>query len=98
MQDAAHQQILKSFKGGIVDVEQIYRDADAAFEALSTTLDHDVWFFRGNQPSFFDAAVFAYTHLLLSLPVDPSEAHLTASVRRHQNLVDHQDRIARTWY
>ena len=46
-------------------MDDIYSEAEKAFEALSFLLGDDEWFFGSVKPGLFDAAVFAYTHLLL---------------------------------
>lgn len=84
-----------------INADDIYADADEAFAALATLLGHDAdrrgaapeWFFGAAQPSLLDAAVFAYTHLILAAPLHSTEAALGRSVRRHANLVAHEKRV-----
>lgn len=51
------------------EVQKLYADALAAFEAISTLLGGKEWFSGEVTPGLLDAAVFSYTHLLL-LDVD----------------------------
>ncbi|KAI9826441.1 MAG: hypothetical protein M1826_006650 [Phylliscum demangeonii] len=47
------------------DVDSLYAAADEAFDALSTLLGDGRWFFDADGPRVLDAAVFAYTCLVL---------------------------------
>ena len=84
-----------------INADDIYADADEAFAALATFLGSDAdqhgpvpeWFFGAAQPGLIDAAVFAYTHLILAAPLHSTEAALGRSVRRHANLVAHEKRV-----
>ncbi|KZF23605.1 hypothetical protein L228DRAFT_246412 [Xylona heveae TC161] len=54
-----------------VDVDDLYSEAENAFDALEKLLgDEDEWFFGQAQPGMFDASVFAYTALLLRFDDD----------------------------
>lgn len=66
--------------------------------ALSTMLGDDEWFFSGEEPGMFDAALFGYTHLILTLGWDEKEAGLARAVRKYENLVEHEGRIRRRFY
>ncbi|CAK7223109.1 hypothetical protein SCUCBS95973_005066 [Sporothrix curviconia] len=89
---------------------QIYRDAEAALSALATILGGDDYFFGSTEPTLFDAAVFAYTHLLLEEDGNGGGNCDTACRFRWQNrvlpdmvraqpqLVQHRNRIvAKYW-
>jgi len=82
----------------VIDPEEIIADGKEAFTALSTTLGDDEWFFGQNEIGLFDAAVFAYTCLLLEGNgglVGWGENQLGDAVRRagNGNLVRHCERI-----
>lgn len=87
-------ELVKIRPGCVVDGDDIYADAEAALEALSTVLgEEDAWFFGAEEPGLMDAAVFGYTHLILTLPWHEAEARLSAAVRRWENLVRHEERV-----
>ncbi|KAG0635912.1 hypothetical protein HOY80DRAFT_1091075 [Tuber brumale] len=90
---AARQQLLQARPGGVLDPRRIYADAGAALEAISTMLGSDTWFSGGRDPGLFDASVFAYTHLILTLRWHSEENALLRAVMRHDNLLDHEERI-----
>jgi metaxin len=56
-------------------------------------LGDDLWLFGAEEPGVIDAALFAYTHLILTLKWDKREANLARAVRRWDNLVSHENRI-----
>ncbi|OZJ02236.1 hypothetical protein BZG36_04542 [Bifiguratus adelaidae] len=56
---------------------EIYRGAAQALDALSVTLGEDDYFFGSAQPTFVDATVFGYLHVLLSRPVGTSTTQPT---------------------
>ncbi|RFU34204.1 hypothetical protein B7463_g2114, partial [Scytalidium lignicola] len=62
---AAESELRKRSTSGVIDVDDLYSEADKAFEALSILLGKDNWFSRSERPGLFDASVFAYTELLL---------------------------------
>ncbi|KAF3912590.1 Metaxin-3 [Orbilia brochopaga] len=80
----------------------LYARADEAWAALSTLLGTDRWFFGARDAGLFDASVFAYVHLILAAESDSGSssivAELVAGVRRHNNLLEHEARIRRTWF
>ncbi len=71
--------------------EEIYADADAAWAALSALLGNDDYF--ASPPGLLDAAVFSYTHLILSLPLDFSARDIRISLSQYKNLIAHHERI-----
>jgi len=88
---AAEAEILKH--ASIIDVDDLYSEADKAFEALSTLLGEDEWFFGSETPTLFDASVFAYTYLLLDERMGWKEKKLWRALRKRENLVQHRERI-----
>lgn len=109
---AAESEIVKaSIQSGSrqsIDEIQIMRGAEEAFEALSTLLGDSRWFFdqatvdkdREGAPTLFDAAVFAYTHLILGdtqgeagTIIDWTANPLGTGLRGHENLVSHRNRL-----
>ena len=63
---AAESEITKATATNTIVEHDITHEAVKAFDALSTLLGQDDWFFGQERPSLFDASVFAYTHLILS--------------------------------
>ena len=74
------------------------RDAEEAFNALSTLLGQDEWFFVQQKPGLFDASVFAYTHLILDEGMGWGENTLAEQLKRYGNLVQHQERITKMYF
>ncbi|KAK7537919.1 hypothetical protein IWX49DRAFT_618467 [Phyllosticta citricarpa] len=95
---AAERELLKH--GAVIDAEAIYTEAEDAFRALETVLGADQWFFGARRPGLVDAAVFAYTHLLLlqDLGTGWKESRLGNAVRARQKLVRHQERIFEAFF
>jgi metaxin len=121
LQSAASAELLKSSgNGGVIDIKDIYAEAEKAFEALSILLGDGEWFFSGcedddggkgkgvrkggkggqagDEPTVFDAEVFAYTHLLLDWEMGWREKRLVRAVKKWENLVEHRDRVLRRYY
>lgn len=88
---AAQAELLK--QSSVIDVDDLYSEADKAFEALSTLLGDDTFFFHNERPVLFDACVFAYTHLLLSEKMGWKEPTLRDALKKRENLVRHQQVI-----
>lgn len=101
LQSAAESELLKASPK--IDVDDLYAEADKAFEALSILLADNEWFFSAGEgitpePTLFDASVFAYTHLLISPKLGWKDKKLVQCVTRRQNLVDHSHRTyTRYW-
>lgn len=74
------------------------RGAEDAFASLSTLLGGDQWFFAQQAPGLFDAAVFAYTHLLLDDEMGWQENRLGEGLQKFENLVQHRNRIAELYH
>ncbi|RDL40362.1 Uncharacterized protein BP5553_00341 [Venustampulla echinocandica] len=88
---AAEAELLKH--SSIIDIDDLYSEADKAFEALSILLGEDTWFFGSEKPTLFDASIFAYTHLLLDDSMGWKEDKLSGALRRRENLAQHQERL-----
>jgi len=88
---AAEAELLKHTS--IIDTDDLYSEADKAFEALSILLGEDSWFFGSGKPALFDAAVFGYTQLLLDEELGWREEKLSRALRRRANLVQHRERL-----
>ena len=82
----------------IIDIDDLYSEANNAFDALSTLLGEDMFFFGNMNPGLFDAAVFAYTHLLSDKRMGWKETRLINGLKKHKNLMAHQQRIYDTYY
>lgn len=93
---AAEAEILKHSM--IIDIDDLYSEAKNAFDAISTLLGEDMYFFGNMKPSLFDAAVFAYTHLLLDERMGWKETRLIKALEKHENLIAHRRRIYDTYY
>lgn len=98
MQSAAEAEILRGCGGNLIRPDEIFDEAQAAFQALSTLLGQQQWFFDSSKPGLFDAAVFSYTHLLLDLPFHSQESQLKSIVSNHGNIIAHRDRILNQYY
>lgn len=96
LQTAAEAELLKHTS--IIDAADLYSEADKAFEALSTLLGEDDWFFGNEKPALFDASVFAYTHLLLERKMGWKEEKLCRALRQRENLVRHRQRLLVRYY
>jgi metaxin len=91
LQSAAESELCKN--SPVIDINDLYSEADKAFEALSIFLGHDEWFFGCDSPTLLDASVFAYTHLLLDERMRWKGQRLVRMVRKRVNLVEHRDRL-----
>ncbi|KAL1297228.1 hypothetical protein AAFC00_004792 [Neodothiora populina] len=81
-----------------VDAEELMIAATEAFEALSTLLGEDEWFFAQTEPGLFDASLFAYTYLLLDENMGWQRNELDQALISHANLVQHRDRILSRYF
>ena len=79
-------------------MDDIYSEADKAFEALSILLGEQSWFFGNEKPALFDASVFAYTQLLLDDELGWKEQKLCRALRRRHNLVQHRERLLAEYF
>lgn len=92
---AAEAEILKHT--AVIDIDDLYCEANNAFKALSTLLGDDTFFFSNDSPRLLDASVFAYTHLLLE-GMGWKEKRLVKDLERYKNLVEHRQRIFETYF
>ncbi|CAL3972504.1 hypothetical protein PZA11_004392 [Diplocarpon coronariae] len=93
---AAEAELLKHTSA--IDTDDLYSEADKAFEALSILLGEDAWFFGSGKPALFDASVFAYTQLLLDDELGWKEQKLCRALRARDNLVQHRERLRARYY
>lgn len=93
---AAETELLKH--ASIIDTDDLYSEADKAFEALSILLGQDSWFFGNKKPALFDASVFAYTHLLLDDKMGWKENKMSRALKTRDNLVQHRERLLARYY
>lgn len=88
---SAKSELLKS--ATVIDVEDLFREAEKAWEALSELLGDDAYFFAQERPGLFDAAVFAYTHLLLDGEMGWVDTRMQRGLRSFGVLVEHRERL-----
>lgn len=98
LRDAAESELCKSSYSNTVSEEDIIRDARSAFSALSELLGEGEWFFSQSQPSMLDASIFAYTHLILDEELSWGSNGLATQIARHQNLVNHRNRVLEQYF
>jgi metaxin len=96
LKNAAQDELLKSTR--YVREDEVYAEAEKAFEALSTLLGDDTHFFCMERPSLFDASVFAYTHLLLDESLNWQNKRLTGCLTNMKNLVQHRQRLLTRYF
>ena len=92
----ARSELLKQYS--VIDSEAIFRGSDSAFEALSTLLNEDHYFFGKANPGLFDAGVFAYTNLLLNERLSWKETSMKDGLEKRPNLVEHRERILQAYF
>lgn len=91
LQQAARGELLKL--SHYIDASDLLAEAGNAFEALSTLLSDNEYFFGRSKPGLFDAEVFAYTHLILDENMGWKHNALGQLLKRHDNLVQHRERL-----
>ncbi|CZT44194.1 related to mitochondrial outer membrane protein (Sam35) [Rhynchosporium secalis] len=96
LRNAAESELLKNTP--VIDTDDLYSEADKAFEALSILLGEDSWFFGNDKPALFDASVFAYSQLLLDDDLGWKEKKLCRALRVRDNLVQHRERLVVRYY
>lgn len=96
LQRAARDELHK--QSTFIDVDDIYVEAGNAFNALSTLLGDDTYFFDRNNPGLFDASVFAYTHLILDDNMGWKNKRLGQMLRKSKNLVQHRQRLLEDYF
>ena len=99
---AALEELTKASTSLVIDLDTLYRESDNAFSALSDCLGGDDWFFGEADPGIFDAAVFAYTHLLCDEEMGwkTEEERLGKNLRegKWKNLLAHERRVFNKCY
>ncbi|KAI9870954.1 MAG: hypothetical protein M1830_003590 [Pleopsidium flavum] len=93
---AAEAELLKH--SVLIDIDDLYSEADNAFDALSTILGENTFFFNNENPGLFDASVFAYTHLFLDEGMGWKETKLIKGLKKHKNLIQHRQKIYKTYF
>ncbi|OTA23098.1 hypothetical protein BTJ68_13768 [Hortaea werneckii EXF-2000] len=94
LRDAATIELTKSLASETIVEDELMREADEAFSALSQLLGKNDWFFELDRPSLFDANVFSYTHLLVDQGgLQWGENRLGGLLKQHENLLRHQERV-----
>lgn len=96
LQSAAKEELLKT--SVVIDAQELYIQAEQAFEALSTLLAGDKFFFSQTTPGLFDASLFAYTQIILDDRLDFTNPILKSALQRHDNLIKHRDRLIRGFF
>lgn len=76
-----------------IDVSDLEAEADKAFEALSTLLGEQEYFFNRPKPGLLDASLFAYSHLILDGRMGWKRNRLERLLRKYDNLVQHRERL-----
>jgi len=111
---AAREQVLlaASSPAATLDVDDVYARAAAAFEAFALVLAPeaggearpaaaDDWLLGGDGwggPTLLDAALFAYTHLLLDEAMGWRDRRLARCVARWEVLGRHRERVLRAYW
>ena len=96
LQQAARSELLK--RSTIINEQELLDQADEAFRALSEALGDRASFAGSQQPGLLDAAVFAYTHLLLHEEVDWQNIEMVKVLKSYPNLVHHRDRLLHRYF
>lgn len=89
-----------------IDRELIFEEAAQAIDSLSVQLasSEGDYFFGRSEPSGLDAVVFAYLHVILTMPriANAEDAgrssELARIVRKHENLFRYSQKIWKTWF
>ncbi|OQO09906.1 hypothetical protein B0A48_04260 [Cryoendolithus antarcticus] len=96
LRQAAEAELAKSSYSGAISEMDIFSDAEDAFAALSGLLGSAMWFFEA--PSMLDAALFAYTHLILEEGMAWGDNKLGDMMEKHKFLVAHRDRVLSDYF
>ena len=96
LQRAARDELLKI--RSYIREDELYREAEAGFVALSTLLGDDDHFFGNDRPTLFDASLFAYTHLLLDEAMNWQNTRLRDCLKKKHNLVQHRQRLLQDYF
>ncbi|KAM5468458.1 hypothetical protein MferCBS49748_003505 [Microsporum ferrugineum] len=96
LREAARSQLQRA--SPYIDADDLLAEAKSAFCALSVVLGSDDFFFGRAKPGLFDASVFAYTHLILDQTLGWQRNPLATYLSRHENLVQHRQRLLDTYF
>jgi metaxin len=96
LQSAARDELLKSYN--LIDADELFKQAEAAFSALSILLAENDYFYGVTQPGLFDASVFAYTHLLLDEGMKWQNSALAKLLKGQPKLVSHRERLLSKYF
>ena len=91
LQSAAREELLKT--NTVLDPQALYVHAGQAFQALSTLLADNDFFFEQTTPGMFDASLFAYSHIILDDSLNFINPTLKLALQQHPNLIQHRDRL-----
>lgn len=91
LQRAARNELLKL--SHYIDASDLLAEAGNAFEALSTLLSDNEYFFGRSKPGLFDAEVFAYTYLIMDESMGWKHNAMAQLLKNHENLVQHRERL-----
>ncbi|KAF4552635.1 Glutathione S-transferase-like protein 6 [Elsinoe fawcettii] len=95
---AASAEISKSNSTGTITEAALQEEGQQALDALEELLEKDDWFFGAKEPGLFDAAVFAYTHLLLEEELEWGWNGLGGYLKGKRGLVGHRRRVWKKAY
>ena len=95
---AAESELTKASASNTISEIDIMRGLEESFDALSTLLGQDEWFFGQQKPTLFDASIFAYTHLILDDGMQWQENKLAEQLKKRQSLVQHRVRILEMYF
>lgn len=106
---AVQEQLILATPRARIDVDDIYARARQSLESFALVLQDEekevgegnAWVLGGDGkggPTLIDAALFAYTHLLLDESMGWKDKRLVISVHRWPVLVRHRDRILKEFY
>jgi len=99
LRDAATTELTRSLASDIIVEDELMREAEEAFSALSQLLGENDWFFELDRPSLFDANVFSYAHLLVNQGgLQWGENRLGGLLKQHENLLRHQERVMSMYF
>ncbi|OQO06693.1 hypothetical protein B0A48_08480 [Cryoendolithus antarcticus] len=96
LRQAAETELAKSSYSGTISETNIFSDAEDAFAALDSLLGSTEWYFEA--PSMLDAALFAYTHLILDEGMAWGDNKLGALLGKQNSLVAHRERILDVYF
>ncbi|KIW13435.1 hypothetical protein PV08_08623 [Exophiala spinifera] len=96
LRNAARDELLKT--SAMIDQQELYSKADEAFQALSTLLGEQKFFFGQTTPGLFDASLFAYTQIILDDDLDWRTLVLKTALQKYENLVHHRARLVRGFF